>query len=122
MGDRNYFYNSNWTYYFACVPCVTIPIMLVKLAVVWTVAQVVEENIISPQIMGKLPHIHPITIILILLTHGSLFHIAGVILAIAGYALLKIVATHVFQLFKVRYNKYKVDVRMYHERPTFKNE
>ena len=58
--------------------------MLLKLAIVWTVVQLVEGKLISPQIMGKNLHIHPITIIFVLLTAGKLFGVVGIILAIRG--------------------------------------
>lgn len=97
------------------IAIVTSPFMLVKLAVVWTIVQVVEGKFISPQIMGKSLHIHPITIIFVLLTAGSLFGVAGVILGIPAYALLKVVASHVFYLFQLRYNRFEIDEEMYYE-------
>ena len=83
--------------------------MIVKLAVVWTIVQFVEGKFISPQIMGKSLKIHPITIIFVLLTAGSLFGVAGVVLGIPGYAVLKVFVTHFFKLYKTRYNKYVSD-------------
>lgn len=91
----------------AVIAVVTSPFMLVKLAVVWTVVQLVEGKVISPQIMGKSLHIHPITIIFVLLTAGSLFGVPGVILGIPGYALLKVLVTHMYKLFKRRYNRHE---------------
>lgn len=91
------------------IAIVTSPFMIIKLAIVWTIVQLVEGKFISPQIMGKSLHIHPITIIFILLTAGSLFGVAGVILGIPGYALLKVVVTHLFKLLKIRYNRYETD-------------
>nr|WP_246231518.1 AI-2E family transporter [Sporosarcina jiandibaonis] len=88
------------------IAIVTSPFMLIKLAVVWTIVQLIDGKFISPQIMGKSLSIHPITIIFVLLTAGSLFGVAGVILGIPGYALLKVLITHLFKLFKVRYNKH----------------
>ena len=88
------------------IAIVTSPFMLIKLAVVWTIVQLVDGKFISPQIMGKSLSIHPITIIFVLLTAGSLFGVAGVILGIPGYALLKVLITHLFKLYKVRYNKH----------------
>ena len=49
------------------IAIVTSPLMLIKLAVVWTVVQLIEGKFISPQIMGKSLHTHPITIIFVLL-------------------------------------------------------
>ena len=73
----------------------------------------IDGKFISPQIMGKSLHTHPITIIFVLLTAGSLFGVPGVILGIPGYALLKVVVTHLFKLFKMRYNKHEAD-ELYH--------
>lgn len=95
------------------IAIVTSPFMLVKLAAVWTIVQLIDGKFISPQIMGKSLHTHPITIIFVLLTAGSLFGVPGVILGIPGYALLKVVVTHLFKLFKMRYNKYETD-ELYH--------
>lgn len=89
------------------IALVTSPFMLVKLAIVWTVVQVVEGNVISPQVMGKTLYIHPVTIIFVLLTAGSLFGVAGVILGIPAYAILRVLVSHIFKLFKRRYNKHE---------------
>lgn len=98
------------------IAIVTSPIMLLKLAIVWTIVQLVDGKFISPQIMGKSLRIHPITIIFVLLTSGSLFGVAGVILAIPGYAVLKVVLTHLFSLFKLRYNKFETNKDLYYDR------
>ncbi|MFC5603373.1 AI-2E family transporter [Sporosarcina koreensis] len=97
------------------IAIVTSPFMLVKLAAVWTIVQLIDGKFISPQIMGKSLKIHPITIIFVLLTAGSLFGVAGVVLGIPGYALLKVVFTHLFKLVKVRYNHYEPDQTMHYE-------
>ncbi|RKJ17211.1 AI-2E family transporter, partial [Butyricicoccus sp. 1XD8-22] len=73
------------------------------------VVQLVEGKLITPNIMGKSLSIHPITIIFVLLTAGSLFGVAGVILGIPGYAILKVVVSHLYQLLKKRYNRYESD-------------
>ncbi|WP_342511674.1 AI-2E family transporter [Sporosarcina sp. FSL K6-1522] len=99
----------------AIIAIVTSPLMLIKLAVVWTIVQLIEGKFISPQIMGKSLQIHPITIIFVLLTAGSLFGVAGVILGIPGYALLKVGVTHLFKLFTLRYNKYVADENLHYE-------
>ena len=91
----------------AIIALVTSPFMLVKLAIVWTVVQLVEGNLISPQVMGKTLFIHPITIIFVLLTAGSLFGIAGVILGIPMYALVRVLVSHLYKLFKRRYNRHE---------------
>lgn len=92
------------------IALVTSPFMLIKLAIVWTVVQLIEGKFISPQIMGKSLSIHPITIIFVLLTAGSLFGVPGVILGIPGYAIIKVLVTHLFKLFKHRYNRYEDEI------------
>lgn len=94
----------------AIIALVTSPFMLVKLAIVWTVVQLVEGNLISPQVMGKTMYIHPVTIIFVLLTAGSLFGVVGVILGIPMYALLRVIVSHLYKLFKRRYNRYETDM------------
>ncbi|SES10222.1 AI-2E family transporter [Psychrobacillus sp. OK032] len=91
------------------------PLMLVKLAIVWTVVQLVEGKFISPQIMGKSLHVHPITIIFVLITSGALFGVPGVVLGIPGYAILKVIVSHFYTLFKRRYNKYEPNLENQYE-------
>ncbi len=85
------------------------PLMLVGLVIVWTIVQLIEGKLITPNIMGKSLSIHPITIIFVLLTAGSLFGVAGVILGIPGYAILKVIVTHIYRLLKKRYNRFESD-------------
>lgn len=88
------------------ISIVTSPFMVLKLVIVWTVVQLLEGKFISPQIMGKSLHIHPVTIIFVLLTAGHLFGVVGIILAIPGYAILKVVVSHMFYWFQRRYNRF----------------
>ncbi|KGX91930.1 membrane protein [Pontibacillus halophilus JSM 076056 = DSM 19796] len=97
------------------IAIVTSPFMLVKLVIVWTIVQLLEGKFISPQIMGKSLHIHPVTIIFVLLTAGHLFGLLGIIVAIPGYAILKVVVGHLFVLFKRRYNRYALEDNQYEQ-------
>lgn len=99
----------------AIIALVTSPFMILKLAIVWTVVQFLEGKFISPQVMGKSLHIHPITIIFVLLTAGKLFGVMGVILGIPGYAVVKVFASHIVYLYKRRYNKYQSDDKKHFE-------
>lgn len=89
------------------IAIVTSPFMVIKVGIIWTIVQLIEGKFISPQIMGKSLSIHPITIIFVLLTAGSLFGVPGVILGIPGYAILKVFVQHFFRLFKIRYNRFQ---------------
>ncbi len=88
------------------IAIVTSPFMIVKLAIVWVIVQLLESKIISPQVMGKSLHIHPITVIFVILTAGNLFGLAGIILAIPGYAILKVIVLHLYRIIKLRTNIY----------------
>ena len=63
------------------IAVVTSPYMLLKLIIVWTIVQLIEGKFISPQIMGRNLHVHPITIIFIIILAGNLFGVAGILLA-----------------------------------------
>lgn len=89
------------------IAIVTSPLMLLKLIAVWTIVQLIEGKFISPQIMGKTLRIHPITIIFVILTAGNLFGILGIILAVPGYAVLKVILSHLFQWFEGRSHLYE---------------
>lgn len=82
------------------------PFMLLKLAIVWAAVQLLEGNLISPNIMGRTMQIHPLTIILVLLVAGNLFGLVGIILAIPGYAILKVIVVYFFNKLRLRYNYY----------------
>lgn len=88
------------------VAIVTSPFMLLKMIIVWTAVQLIEGKFISPQIMGKSLKIHPITIIFVIIFAGKMFGILGIILAVPGYAVLKVVVTHVYQWFRYRSGLY----------------
>ncbi|WP_307439606.1 AI-2E family transporter [Bacillus sp. V2I10] len=75
-------------------------------AVVVTVVQQIDGNILSPLIIGKRLNTHPLTIILLLIGAGSFGGILGMILAVPTYAVLKAVLLHVIRLVKLR-NRYK---------------
>jgi predicted PurR-regulated permease PerM len=88
------------------VALVTSPFMLLKMIIVWTAVQIIEGKFISPQIMGKTLKIHPITIIFVILFAGKMFGLFGIILAVPGYAVIKVVFTHLFQWLRFRSGLY----------------
>lgn len=78
------------------------PAMVLWVIVVVVIAQQIESNFVSPQIMGKALDVHPLTIILLLLVAGSLGGILALILAVPTYAIIKVVAKHSFRLYQLR--------------------
>ncbi|MGX7350693.1 permease [Enterococcus canis] len=76
------------------------PVMLVKVIVVFIVEQTIEGRFVSPLVLGSQLEIHPVTILLVLLTSGKLFGVVGVILGIPVYAALKVLITHIFEWYR----------------------
>ncbi|MEI5989116.1 AI-2E family transporter [Enterococcus crotali] len=76
------------------------PILLVKVLVVFVIEQTIEGRVISPLVLGSQLDIHPVTILVVLLTSGKLFGVVGVILGIPVYAAAKVIITHVFEWYK----------------------
>jgi predicted PurR-regulated permease PerM len=69
--------------------------MVLLVAGVNFAVQVLEGNVISPQVVGKSLHMHPLVIIFALLVGGELGGIIGLILAVPLFAVLKVVIQHV---------------------------
>lgn len=85
------------------------PTMLLNVTVIFVIEQTLEGRIISPLVLGSKLSIHPITILFVLLTAGSLFGVWGVFLAIPIYASVKVVAIEIFNWYKVVSGLYQAD-------------
>ncbi|MNE90733.1 hypothetical protein D3C80_1882760 [compost metagenome] len=81
----------------AIVMATTISLRLVLLvAVVNTLCQMLESNVISPQVVGRRLHLHPLMIIFALLVGGEVAGMIGLILAVPVFAAGKVVIQHIF--------------------------
>ncbi|WP_124726586.1 AI-2E family transporter [Staphylospora marina] len=78
------------------------PGMAIKVVVVAIIAQQLEGNLVSPMVMGKSLHIHPLTIIVLLLVAGSLAGFLGLLLAVPAYAVAKVIISHFWRLYRLR--------------------
>ncbi|GGF78832.1 UPF0118 membrane protein YrrI [Paenibacillus albidus] len=79
----------------AIIMASTLSLRLVLLvAVVNTLCQIVESNIISPQVVGRKLHLHPLLIIFALLVGGEVAGMLGLILAVPLFAAAKVVLQH----------------------------
>ena len=77
------------------------PAMIIKVLVVIVIAQQIESTFISPQVMGKKLAIHPLIIIAVLLVGGRFAGFLGMILAVPTYAILRIVVSNAYLLYKI---------------------
>ncbi|KAF0498372.1 AI-2E family transporter [Pediococcus acidilactici] len=98
--------------FLAMVPSIVIgafisPVMLVKVLIVFAIEQTLEGRFISPLVLGSNLAIHPVTILVVLLASGQMFGLVGVIFGIPAYAVLKVLFTHGFELFKRRVGGYE---------------
>lgn len=71
---------------------------------VWTgvimlVAQQIEGNLISPNIMGKALNLHPLTVITVILAAGAMFGFIGLLFAVPSYAVAKTILTHLYRVY-----------------------
>jgi predicted PurR-regulated permease PerM len=71
--------------------------MVAGVVIVNMVVQTLEGNFISPQIVGRTLHLHPLLIIFALLVGGEVGGVLGLILAVPVFAMGKVVAEHVVQ-------------------------
>ncbi len=69
--------------------------MILLVIVVNMVVQNLEGNVVSPQVVGRTLHMHPLLIIFALLVGGELAGIVGLILAVPMFAVLKVIFQHV---------------------------
>lgn len=78
------------------VALVTDPVNVIWVCVITLVAQQVESNLITPNIMGKSLDIHPLTVISLILAAGNIAGFIGIIVAIPTYAVIKVIVTNIY--------------------------
>ncbi|WP_127579566.1 AI-2E family transporter [Paenibacillus koleovorans] len=76
--------------------------MVVLVAIVNLLCQILEGNVISPQVVGRSLHLHPMAIIFALLVGGELAGVVGLILAVPCLAVLKVAVHHLIAYFVQR--------------------
>jgi predicted PurR-regulated permease PerM len=78
------------------------PAKMIQVLVLVFIVQQVESQLVSPLVMGKKLKIHPLLIIFLLLTAGSLAGFLGLLLAVPGFAVARTAWTHIRQLWLLR--------------------
>ncbi|GAB6929417.1 AI-2E family transporter [Paenibacillus sp. JCM 10914] len=73
--------------------------MVLLVAVVNMICQTLESNVISPQVVGRKLHMHPLLIIFALLVGGELAGTVGLILAVPVFAVIMVLLQHFFNYF-----------------------
>nr|WP_219914485.1 AI-2E family transporter [Thalassobacillus sp. CUG 92003] len=87
--------------FLAVIPAILValfqnPIMAVYVTIIMVIAQQIEGNFVSPNVMGKALSIHPLTIIALILAAGSIAGFLGLLFAIPAYAVVKAIVSHFY--------------------------
>ncbi|MHA6260917.1 AI-2E family transporter [Sporosarcina sp. CAU 1771] len=72
------------------------PKIVIWVALVTLVAQQIDSNLITPNVMGKTLDIHPLTVITIILAAGNIAGFLGIIVAIPTYAVGKAIVRNIY--------------------------
>ena len=67
-----------------------------KAVIVAVVVQQIDNHIVSPNVMKRTVQLHPVTVMLALLTGGTLAGFWGILLAVPGIAVVKILLSHLW--------------------------
>ncbi|WP_397536448.1 AI-2E family transporter [Rummeliibacillus pycnus] len=86
----------------ALVPAVVVgflqdPILAVWVCVITLVAQQIDSNFITPNVMGKSLDIHPLTVITIILAAGNIAGFVGILIGVPMYAVGKVVVKNIYE-------------------------
>lgn len=80
----------------AIIGIIQSPTAFIWVCVVTLVAQQLEGNVITPNVMGKSLNIHPLTIIIVILAAGNLGGFVLILVAVPLYAVIKTVVRNIF--------------------------
>ncbi len=67
--------------------------------IVMVIAQQIDNHFISPVVMQRTVHIHPVAVMMALLAGGTLFGFIGLFLAVPTAAIAKIISSHLWRTF-----------------------
>ncbi len=73
------------------------PTLVIWVCIITLVAQQVEANLITPNIMGEKLNIHPLTVISIILAAGNIAGFIAIIIAIPTYAVIKAIVINIYE-------------------------
>ncbi|GAA0435921.1 AI-2E family transporter [Lentibacillus halophilus] len=91
--------------YLAVTPAIIVgffqdPMMAVWVAIVMIIAQQIEGNLVSPNVMGRALKLHPLTVITVILAAGSIGGLLGMLFAVPLYAVIKTIISHFYHTYQ----------------------
>jgi len=73
------------------------PSLVIWVSLVTLIAQQIDANLITPNVMGKTLKIHPLTIITVLLAAGKIAGFMGILLGVPAYAVGKTIVGNIYE-------------------------
>ena len=75
--------------------------LLIYMSIVFIITQLIDNVVLQPLIYGNSVHAHPMEIFLVILIAGNLAGIPGMILAIPGYTVLRVILREFFNKYRL---------------------
>lgn len=75
------------------------PMNLIWVSIVMIVAQQIESNLISPNVMGQALQVHPLTVMTVIVAAGSIAGFLGILFAVPTYAVIRTIIVHFYQTY-----------------------
>jgi predicted PurR-regulated permease PerM len=76
------------------------PLQLVPVAIVFTVGQLIEGMLLTPNLVGDRIRLHPVAVIFAVLAGGQLFGFVGVLVALPVAAVLAVIVRHLHEQYR----------------------
>ncbi|RLL42832.1 AI-2E family transporter [Oceanobacillus piezotolerans] len=75
------------------------PINFIWVAIIMIIAQQIESNLISPNVMGQALNLHPMTVMTVVVSAGSIAGFLGILFAVPVYAVVRTIIVHFYQTY-----------------------
>ncbi|MDR2660527.1 MAG: AI-2E family transporter [Lactobacillaceae bacterium] len=86
------------------------PEQAIAVVIVVIIVSQIDGNLLYPNIIGRNLRIHPLTILVLLLSAGNIWGILGMILVVPTYAILKTIVIFAFDLYGIQQKEYKESI------------
>lgn len=95
----------------AIIAIIQSPTIFIWVCIITLIAQQLEGNVITPNVMGKSLNIHPLTIIVVILAAGNIGGFGLILIAVPLYAVIKTIIGNVFSYREQIMEKANSDVK-----------
>src|SRR5699024_9219394 len=76
------------------------PMMLIWVSIATLIAQQIESNLISPNVIGRVLALHPLTVITVILASESIAGFLGILFTVSFYCVFKTIFIHFYQMYR----------------------